>query len=101
MVLQRSALHSVSEGSGAKFHERFGWELPAAYFDVLTEYQAATTGAALHDISYTGRLKATGADTLDLLNHRQLVMTLDAVRKAEEIWNGPFGRRRRQVAGEE
>ena len=40
-------------------------------------------------------------NTLDLLNHRKLVMTLDAVRKAEEIWNGPFGRRRRQVAEEE
>ena len=40
-------------------------------------------------------------NTLDLLKHRKLVMTLDAVRKAEEIWNGPFGRRRRQVAEEE
>ena len=68
MAMQRSALHSISEGSGAKFHERFGWELPAAYFDVLSEYQAATTGAALHDVSYMGRLKATGADGLDLLN---------------------------------
>ena len=77
MVLQRSALHSVSEGSGAKFHERFGWELPAAYFDVLTEYQAATTGAALHDISYTGRLKATGADGLDLLNRLSTNKVID------------------------
>ena len=68
MTLQRSALHSISEGSGAKFHERFGWELPAAYFDILSEYQAATTGAALHDVSYMGRLRATGADGLDLLN---------------------------------
>lgn len=68
MVLQRSALHSISEGSGVTFHERFGWELPAAFFDVLSEYQAATTGAALHDVSYMGRLKATGADGLDLLN---------------------------------
>ena len=40
-------------------------------------------------------------NTLDLLKHRKLIMTLDAVRKAEEIWNGPFGRRRRQDAEEE
>jgi len=77
MALQRSALHSISEGSGAKFHERFGWELPAAYFDVLSEYQAATTGAALHDVSYMGRLKATGADGLDLLNRMSTNKVID------------------------
>ncbi len=77
MVLQRSALHSISEGSGVTFHERFGWELPAAYFDVLSEYQAATTGAALHDVSYTGRLKATGADGLDLLNRLSTNKVID------------------------
>ena len=77
MALLRSALHSISEGSGAKFHERFGWELPAAYFDVLSEYQAATTGAALHDISYTSRLKATGADGLDLLNRLSTNKVID------------------------
>ena len=77
MALQRSALHSISEGSGAKFHERFGWELPAAFFDVLSEYQAATTGAALHDVSYMGRLKATGADGLDLLNRLSTNKVID------------------------
>ena len=77
MALQRSALHSISEGSGAKYHERFGWELPASYFDVLSEYQAATTGAALHDVSYIGRLKATGADGLDLLNRLSTNKVID------------------------
>ncbi len=46
-------------------------------------------------------LPAALLNTLDLLNHRKLVMTLDAVRKAEELWSGPFGRRKRQVAEEE
>lgn len=46
-------------------------------------------------------LPASLLNTLDLLNHRKLVMTLDAVRKAEELWSGPFGRRKRQVAEEE
>ena len=31
--------------------------------------------------------------TLDLINHRTVIMTLDAVREAEEIWGGPFVRR--------
>ena len=77
MALLRSALHSISEGSGVKFHERYGWELPAAYFDVLSEYQAATTGAGLHDISYMGRLNATGADGLDLLNRLSTNKVID------------------------
>ena len=43
-------------------------------------------------------LPASLLNTLDLLNHRKLVMTLDAVRKAEELWSGPFGRQERQAA---
>lgn len=68
MGLQRSILHSSTAASGADFIERHGWELPAVYTDVASEYQSATTAAAVHDASYMGRLKATGADTLDLLN---------------------------------
>ncbi len=36
--------------------------------DVAAEYRAITEGVALHDSSGAGRLKATGADALDLLN---------------------------------
>ena len=42
--------------------------LTPVYTDVSAEYQAITEAAGLHDSSYTGRLKATGDDTLDLLN---------------------------------
>ena len=38
------------------------------YTDVSAEYQAITEAAGLHDSSYTGRLKASGDDALDLLN---------------------------------
>ena len=44
---------------------------PAAttvYTDVAAEYRAITEGVGLHDSSYTGRLKATGEDALDLIN---------------------------------
>ncbi|MCH8205479.1 MAG: 50S ribosomal protein L4 [Chloroflexi bacterium] len=47
------------------------------------------------------RLKMLPAALLnvgDLLNHRSVVMTLDAVRKAEELWGGPFSRRKRVAA---
>jgi len=36
--------------------------------------------------------------TVDLLNHRKVVMTIDAVRKAEELWGGSRERRRKQPA---
>lgn len=41
---------------------------PDAPTDAAAELQAALTGAALHDASYCGCLRATGADALDLLN---------------------------------
>ena len=68
LPLQRSALHSLGGAAGSGFQERYGWELPAAYTDAASEYQAATTDVAVYDASYMGRLKATGTDALDLLN---------------------------------
>ena len=40
----------------------------SVYTDVAAEYLAITEGVGLHDSSYTGRLKATGEDALDLIN---------------------------------
>ena len=68
MTLQRSALHPVAAGSGARFETIEGWELPTAYTDAAAEYAALTTSAAVYDSSQMGRLKATGADGLDLIN---------------------------------
>ena len=56
---------------------------------------------ALRSARNVPRLKLLPASLLnvtDLLNHRSVVMTLDAVRKAEELWGGPFSRRRRVAA---
>jgi folate-binding protein YgfZ len=36
--------------------------------DIALEYRAATEGSAVRDVSHLGRLKASGADALDLLN---------------------------------
>ncbi|PKB73240.1 MAG: hypothetical protein BZY75_02960 [SAR202 cluster bacterium Io17-Chloro-G7] len=73
MALQRSVLHAAgpavgTDFAGIDFIERHGWELPGVYTDVASEYESATTAAAVHDASYMGRLKATGEDALDLLN---------------------------------
>ena len=42
-------------------------------------------------------LPASLLNTVDLLNHRTVVMTLDAVRRAEALWGGPFARRKREA----
>ena len=43
-------------------------------------------------------LPAALLNPVDLLNHRSVVMTLAAVRKAEELWGGPFTRRKGPTA---
>ena len=43
-------------------------------------------------------LPASLLNTLDLLKHRKVIMTLDAVRAAEEMWGAPLNGRRKQAA---
>ena len=64
MALQQLQLQT----GAAIFVERHGYHLPAVYSDFAAEYAAATTATGVHDASYMGRLKATGEDSLDLLN---------------------------------
>jgi len=92
MTLQRSALHPLAAACGATFHERHGWELPLVYSDKSAEYLAATTAVAMHDASYAGRLKATGADGLDLLNRLSTnkVVDLEPDQGAPTILIGVF-----------
>ena len=52
--------------------------------------------ATLRSAGNIPRLKILPAallNTLDLLSHRTVIMTVDAVRKAEDLWGGPFVRR--------
>ena len=46
-------------------------------------------------------IPASLLNTLDLLNHRSIVMTLDAVRKAESLWGGPLVRRGRPAVSDD
>ena len=77
MALRRSALHPVAAATGAAFQERHGWDLATVYSTVEEEYLALTTAAGVHDASYTGRLRAIGADGLDLLNRLSTNKVLD------------------------
>ena len=77
MTLQRSALHNIAVAAGSDFQDSYGWEMPTVYSDVAAEYLAATSGAAVYDASYTGRLKATGEDGLDLLNRLSTNKVID------------------------
>lgn len=92
MTLQHSPLGNHARAS--RLLERLGWELPAVYTDPATEYQAATTGAAMHDASYVGRLKGTGPDLLDLLNRMStnLVLNLQPSQGAPTILTTDRGR---------
>ena len=50
------------------------------------------------NIPRTRLLPADLLNTRDLLNHRKVVMTLSAVRRAESVWGGSLERRKRPVA---
>jgi large subunit ribosomal protein L4 len=58
-------------------------------------------GAVLRCARNVPRLKMIPAallNTLDLLKYQKLVMTVDAVRKAEDLWGGASERRRKTTA---
>ena len=47
---------------------------------------------AARNVPRLNMLPGSLLNTLDLLNHRSIVMTLDAVRRAEELWGGASDR---------
>ena len=77
MAVQQSPIHSVIADEAGSWVDRHGYLLPAVFSEADEEYRAAVTGAALHDASYWGRLKATGADALDLLNRLSTNQVID------------------------
>ena len=68
MALLRSPLYEVHAQAGATFRPQDGWELAQVFSSCAEEFQAAEASVVVHDLSHTGRLKAVGADCLDLLN---------------------------------
>ena len=58
----------------------------------------ATVLRSARNIPLLKLIPAALLSTVDLLNHRKVVMTIDAVRKAEELWGGSRERRRKRSA---
>ncbi len=94
MVTTKSPLHDEASASGAKFVEHHPWPLVSTFGDVSAEYEAARSTAALYDSSHFGRLSATGADVLDLLNRlsTNLVESIDAGSGARTVLTDERGR---------
>ncbi len=58
---------------------------------VTKETQPAVVKSA-RNLKKVKTMPAPLLNVVDLLNHKKLVMTVEAVRKAEELWTGPFVR---------
>jgi folate-binding protein YgfZ len=61
-------LHDFHSENGANFIEQKNWLIPKDYGNVNTELYQVKTAATLLDRSYLGKIKITGADTIDFLN---------------------------------
>ena len=60
--MKQSRLHSQHVQLGATFEEVTGWEIPAHYGDVTSEYRAVRESVGLADLSHRGKLRVTGED---------------------------------------
>ena len=58
----RTVLNSVHSAAGAQFCAYHGWEIPEKFGSVETEYQALRRAAGIVDLSFRGKLVATGED---------------------------------------
>ena len=67
-LIKTTPLQAAQAKAGAVFASFDGWYLPRTFGDQSREYAAAREGAAVVDRSNFGRLRITGADSLDLLN---------------------------------
>ncbi len=94
MVTTKSPIHDEASASGASFVGHHPWPLVSTFGDVAAEYEAARTSAALYDSSHYGRLSATGADVLDLLNRlsTNLVESIDSGSGARTVLTDERGR---------
>ncbi len=95
VVLEDLSLESAKTKEMLKVFETLGVATPAllvadgAHHEVLR---------STRNIPGIRMLPAALLNTVDLLNARNVVITLDAVRKAEALWGGPFVRRKAEAA---
>ena len=63
----RTVLDSVHSAAGAQFCAYHGWEIPENFGSVEAEYQALRRAAGIVDLSFRGKLVATGEDRAHFL----------------------------------
>jgi tRNA-modifying protein YgfZ len=80
--MKTGVLREVHRTEAREISVYHDWEMPAVYSSVDQEFQAATTGTALVDHSFFGRLEVNGADGLDLL-HRLSTNDLRSLRPGQ------------------
>jgi aminomethyltransferase len=61
--MNRSPLHDLHEGLGARFVDFGGWEMPVQYESVLAEHRAVRDTAGWFDVTHLGRFELEGPGT--------------------------------------
>jgi aminomethyltransferase len=59
--MNRSPLHDLHEGLGARFVDFGGWEMPVQYESVLAEHRAVRESAGWFDVTHLGRFELRGS----------------------------------------
>ena len=58
--MNRSPLHDLNQGLGARFVDFGGWEMPVQYSSVLAEHRAVRATSGWFDVTHLGRFELTG-----------------------------------------
>src|SRR5579872_5379526 len=67
--LLRTACHAWHVSHGGRMVDFAGWEMPVQYSSIVAEHHAVRRAAGLFDIAHMGRLRFTGPDAPQLLEH--------------------------------
>ena len=86
IILQELALESPKTKDFVAMMQAFGVERSVLLVGDGADYGSLRGGRNVQGVDM---LPADLLNTVDVLNHRTLIMTLDAVRKAEALWGAP------------
>ena len=95
-VLEDLSLESGKTGEMVRVLSALKVEMPVL---LVADGAEADTLRAARNIPKLSLLPAALINSVDLMRHRGVVMTLDAVRKAEELWGAPLRRGSKVEAG--
>lgn len=59
--MNRSPLHDLNQGLGARFVDFGGWEMPVQYESVLSEHRAVRQSSGVFDVTHLGRFELSGS----------------------------------------